>query len=499
MTTSRTDSRSGTGTPRLGWALALLAFAQLIISLDFNIVFVALPEIGAELGFTDQSLQWVVSAYAVAFGGFLLLGGRAADLLGRRNMFLLALSLYALSSLVGGLAQNSETMIAVRAVQGLGGALLFPATLSLINTLFAEGPQRNRALAVWGGAGASGLTLGSLLGGLLTGWFGWASVFFVNVPLAGAVIVGALAAIPRDRRAQERRSFDLPGAVTATGGVTLLVYVLVQGPESGWTSTGIVVSAAVAVVLLALFTAIEARSRDPLMPLRLFRNRSLAAGMAITFIFMGTFSALPYFLTVLFQNVHGYSALQTGMAFLVPSLSIAAGTQIGERMATRTATRATLVTGLVIGSLGTVVLAFGVSADGGYGAVVPGLIVSGIGQGITWTGMWIAAASGVDGKEQGVASGMASTTQQIGGAIGLAILIAIANSGIDGREGDALRTAMADGTQTAVFVAAAGILLGALVALTLPRRAATRHAPPADQEGAAETAAGEKAGAPTQA
>jgi EmrB/QacA subfamily drug resistance transporter len=496
MSATSTAPRSGTGPPRLGLVLALLAFAQLIISLDFNIVYVALPKIGTSLGFTEQSLQWVVSAYAVAFGGFLLLGGRAADLLGRRNMFVLALALYALSSLVGGLAGNPATMIAVRAVQGLGGALLFPATLSLINTLFEEGPQRNRALAVWGGAGASGLTLGSLLGGVLTAAFGWSSVFFVNVPLAGIVAVAALAVIPRDPRRGERRSFDLPGAVTATAGVTLLVYVLVQGPDSGWTSTGIVLSAVIAVALLALFTLVEARSKDPLMPLRLLGNRSLAAGMAITFIFMGTFSALPYFLTVLFQRVHGFSALETGVAFLVPSVSIAAGTQIGERMATRTATRTTLLTGLLIGAAGTAVLALGVSADHGYAAVVPGLVVSGIGQGITWTGMWISAAAGVDSAEQGVASGMASTTQQIGGAVGLAILIAVANSGTEGRTGDALRTAMADGTRTAVYIAAAGIVLGALVALALPRDPAAARAARAAAATPAEQAAGEPAGEP---
>ncbi|MBB0242961.1 MFS transporter [Streptomyces alkaliphilus] len=476
MSATASPPASNTAPIRLGWALAVLAFAQLIISLDFNIVYVALPEIGSELGFSEQSLQWVVSAYAVAFGGFLLLGGRCSDLLGRRNMFILALALYALSSLVGGFATNPGTIVAVRAVQGLGGALLFPATLSLINTLFAEGAPRNRALAIWGGAGASGLTLGSLLGGVLTSAFGWAAVFFVNVPLAGIVLLVALSVIPRDRRTGERRSFDLPGALTATAGVTLLVYVLVQGPESGWVSTRMLVLAVAAVVLLALFTVIESRSKDPLMPLRLFRNRSLAAGMSITFIFMGTFSALPYFLTILFQNVHGFSALQTGMAFLVPSLSIAAGTQIGERMATRTATRTTLLAGLLIGAVGTAVLALGISADGGYGAVVPGLIISGIGQGITWTGMWIAAASGVDPREQGIASGMASTTQQVGGAVGLAILIAVANSGIHGLSGDRLNLAMADGTRTAVYIAAAGIVLGALVALTLPRRPTT---PPA--------------------
>src|SRR5882757_2629897 len=248
----------------LGWSLALLAFAQLIIALDLNIVFVALPEIGAGLGFSEQSLQWVVSAYTVFCGGFLLLGGRAADLLGQRRMFVFALVLYALSSLVGGLAWSPGVIIVARAVQGIGGAFLFPATLSLVNRLFEEGPRRNRALAVWGGAGASGLTLGSLLGGVLTDAFGWSSVFYVNVPLAGIVALAALAVIPRDPPRHGVRSFDLPGALTVTAGATLLVTVLVQGPEAGWGSTGIVACTALSAVFLAAFALIETRSADPL-------------------------------------------------------------------------------------------------------------------------------------------------------------------------------------------------------------------------------------------
>lgn len=265
----------------------MLAFAQLIIALDLNIVFVALPEIGAGLGFSGQTLQWVVSAYTVFTGGFLLFGGRAADLIGQRRIFIFALWLYALSSLVGGLAWSPEIIIAARAVQGIGAAFLFPATLSLINRLFAEGPERNRALAVWGGAGASGLTLGSLTGGLLTSAFGWPSVFYVNVLLAGIAIIAAFAIIPRDRKRHEHRSFDLPGALTVTAGATLLVFTLVQGPEYGWGSAAIVFSAALAAFFLIAFAAIEARSADPLMPLRLFHNRSLVAGMTITFLFMG--------------------------------------------------------------------------------------------------------------------------------------------------------------------------------------------------------------------
>ncbi|RWB50547.1 MAG: MFS transporter, partial [Mesorhizobium sp.] len=436
----------GIGAKR-GATLALLAFAQLIIALDLNIVFVALPEIGAGLGFSGQTLQWVVSAYTVFTGGFLLFGGRAADLIGQRRVFIFALWLYALSSLVGGLAWSPEVIIAARAVQGIGAAFLFPATLSLINRLFAEGPERNRALAVWGGAGASGLTLGSLAGGLLTSAFGWPSIFYVNVLLAGVAIVAAFAIIPRDSKRHEHRSFDLPGALTVTTGATLLVFTLVQGPEYGWGSTAIIASALLAVIFLTTFAVIEARSTDPLMSLRLFHNRSLVAGITITFLYMGTFGALPYFLTVLLQNVHGFTALQTGLAFLVPSVAIAAGTQVGERLATRFSTRATLVGGMVVGAIGTALMVSGANADSSYMSLVPGLVISGVGQGIVWTAMWIAAASGVSHDEQGVASGMASTMLNVGNAIGMAVLIAIANRHVGGLTGDALKIVIADGIE----------------------------------------------------
>lgn len=453
-----------------GWTLALLAFAQLIIALDLNIVFVALPEIGRGLGFSGQTLQWVVSAYTVFCGGFLLFGGRAADLIGQRRVFVFALALYGLSSLAGGLAGSPAVIIAARAVQGIGGAFLFPATLSLVNRLFAEGPERNRALAVWGGAGASGLTIGSLAGGFLTGAFGWPAVFYVNVILAAIAIPAAFALIPRDPARRAHRRFDLPGAVTVTVGATALVFALVQGPEYGWTAPSILASIALAAVFLLAFAAIEARSQDPLMPLHLFRNASLVAGITITFLYMATFGALPYFLTVLFQSVHGFSALETGLAFLVPSLAIAAGTQLGERLATRIATRPTLVRGMLIGAVGTALMVPGAAVGAGYLAIVPGVIVSGVGQGIVWTAMWIAAASGVHHDEQGVASGMASTTLNIGNAVGLAILIAIANRHVGGLTGEALKSAMAEGAQLAFWLAAAGILASLLATIAVPRR-----------------------------
>jgi EmrB/QacA subfamily drug resistance transporter len=473
MPIPETDSSGSavSGQPRLGWSLALLAMGQLIFSLDLNIVWIALPDISKGLGFSDQTQQWVVSAYLVFAGGFLLLGGRAADLLGRRRVFVLALSVYAAASLVGGLAGSPGVIIAARAVQGFGGALLLPSTLSLINTLFAEGPKRNRALAVWSGAGASGLTIGALAGGVLTEAFGWRSVFFVNVPLAGIVAAAALVVIPRDPARTDRRRFDLPGALTVTGGASLLVFALVQGPEVGWTDPAVIVAEVAAVLLLIAFAVVESRSSDPLMPPRLFRNRSLIAGMGMTFLYMASFGTLPYFLTVLLQTVHGFSALGTGLAFVVPAVSVAAGTQLGERLATRFGTRTTLLGGAVVGVAGMVALAPGFGLHSSYLVAVPGLVVSSLGQGVTWTAMWIAAASGVDAEQQGVASGMASTTLNLGNAIGLAALVVIANHGIGHKHGVALRTALAHGSRLAVLVAAAVMLVGTVLTLAFARRA----------------------------
>ncbi|MFD8934819.1 MFS transporter [Streptomyces sp. NPDC059578] len=460
---------SSTSRQQLRWTLAILALAQLMYALDLNIVFVALPEIGSELGFPGQTQQLVVSAYVVFAGGFLLFGGRAADLLGRRRIFVIALALYAVSSLAGGLADTPELIIAARAVQGIGGALLLPATLALINTVFEEGPPRNRALAVWGGAGASGLTIGALLGGVLTENFGWPSVFYVNVPLAGLLVVAALVVIPKDPARGERRSFDLPGALSVTAGSTLLVFALVQGPETGWGSAEVLAALGAAVVALALFVVIEKRSADPLLPFRLFRNRSLSISVSITFLYMATFGVLPYFLTVLMQSVHGYGALQTGLAFLIPSLAIAVGTQLGERFVGRLGTRTTLVAGFAVGAVGTAVLALGFDESAGYALLVPGLIVSGVGQGIVWTAMWIAAATGTAPEEQGVANGAASTGLNIGNAIGLAVFTALADHGTEGRTGEALRAATAHGEFVVVLLTAAGMAGGLFIALALRR------------------------------
>ncbi|MFF3942112.1 MFS transporter [Streptomyces phaeofaciens] len=461
-----TAPKSSSAPPRRRPALPLLvlATAQLVISLDFNIVYVALPHIGSGLGFSGQDLQWVVSAYVVATGGFLLLGGRATDLLGRRRMFVLAALLYALSSLVGGVSGSAGVLVAVRAVQGVGGALLFPATLSLINTLYEEGPSRNRALAVWGAAGAGGLCFGSLLGGVLVDAFGWPSVFYVNVPLAGGIALAGALLFPADGPPSGRRDFDLPGALTATSGVTLLVFVLVHAPEAGWGSRDVLLCAALSLVLLALFALVEARTRVPLTPARLFAHRGPASAMALTALFGATFSSVPYFLTLYFQTVRGYSALGTGAAFLVPALVVAAGTQAGERAVSALGVRTALLGGMVLGTVGAVLLAVALGDDGSYPRLLPGIVLLSLGQGATWTGMWIAASAGVAPDDQGIASGLASTTLQVGSAVGLAVLVAVAGTGADGLGGAALL----DAVRHALYVVAAGVALGALA--LLPRR-----------------------------
>ncbi|MGW6703732.1 MFS transporter [Streptomyces sp. NPDC054956] len=473
---------------RLGAVLGLLAFAQMIIAIDYNIVFVSLPEIGESLGFSAQNLQWIVSAYAVAFGGFLLLGGRATDLFGRKRMFILGLFLYAASSLAGGLAEDQWLLIAARAVQGLGGAFLAPATLSLVTTLFAEGAERNKALSVWGGAGGSGMVLGSILGGLLTDAFGWPSVFYVNVILAGGAMFIAFTLLPADR-STGAGSFDLPGALTGTLASTLLVFALVQGPDAGWGSARVLVSLAVAVVMLVAFVAIESKSKAPMVPLRLFSNRNLSTGAVITFLFMATFGALAYFLTQFWQVAQGYSAWATGFAFVVPSGSVLIGTIIGGKSATKLGVRTTLFVSLAMGLVGTVALALSISEDVSYAVLVPSLVLLSVGQGMVFTTMYAAATTGVRAEDQGIGGGIATTGQQIGGAVGLAVLIAVA--GGSGGEGAVDTAALTDGVVTATWAIAAGIALTVLVVLNLKK--------PAEQAGSADpVAAGDAAGAPAE-
>ncbi|MEJ8646332.1 MFS transporter [Streptomyces sp. MS1.HAVA.3] len=454
----------------LGWnretaTLALLSFAMLIVSLDQYIVVVALPDIARDLGYSAQTLQAVISAYAVASAGFLLFGGRAADLLGRRRILATGLVLYSGAAFAGGLATGPGMLLVARAVQGLGGALVFPTTLALINTTFGEGRARNRALGIWGGAGAAGLVIGVLLGGILTQAFGWEAVFFVNVALAGPALVLAFVVIPRDGEREKGRTFDLPGALSVSLGVTFVVFALVQGPGMGWLSPGILVSAAAGLLLIGAFVVIERRSSDPLMPPGLLANPNLITGVTIAFMFMATFGSVLYFLSLYFQDVLGYDALQTGASFLIPTAVVVAGSTVAGQLVTRFGLRRTLAAALAVGALGAVALGFAISPDGTYIELVPGLVVLSIGDGVVFTTMFIAAATGVPDRQQGIASGIASTGSGAGAAVGLAVLVLVATAGLDGLSGEQLRIATADGIRTALFVVAGGIALTFLVAV----------------------------------
>ncbi|WP_406305256.1 MFS transporter [Streptomyces sp. NBC_00885] len=454
----------------LGWnretaMLALLSFAMLIVSLDQYIVVVALPDIARDLGYSAQTLQSVISAYAVASAGFLLFGGRAADLLGRRRILATGLALYAGSALAGGLASSPGMLLAARAFQGLGGALVFPTTLALINTTFAEGRARNRALGIWGGSGAAGLVIGVLLGGLLTQAFGWQAVFLVNVALASPALLLAFVLIPRDGEREKGRTFDLPGALSVTLGVTLIVFALVQGPGLGWLSPGILVSAVAGLLLIGAFVIIERHSDDPLMPPRLLSNPNLVTGTVIAFMFMATFGSVLYFLSLYFQEILGYDALQTGAGFLIPTAVVVAGSTTAGQFVTRFGLRRTLAAALAVGALGALALGLAISPNGTYVELVPGLVALSIGDGVVFTTMFIAAATGVPDRQQGIASGIASTGSGAGAAVGLAILVLVATAGLDGLSGEQLRVATADGISTALFVVAGGIVLTFLVAV----------------------------------
>lgn len=459
--------------------LALLSFAMLIVSLDQYIVVVALPDIGRDLGYSAQTLQLVVSAYAIVSGGFLLFGGRAADLLGRRRMLVTGLALYAVASMAGGLATGQEIQLAARGLQGLGGALVFPSTLALINTTFAEGRDRNRALGIWGGAGAAGLVVGVVLGGVLTRAFGWEAVFFVNVPLAGAALVLAFVLIKADEKRDRARSFDLPGTLTATTAVTLMVFTLVRGPEVGWGSPWILASTVVGLGLVGIFVVVERRSPDPLVPPHLVSNRLLGLAIAVAFLFTATFGSLLYFLSIYFQDVLHYGALETGIGFLLPTAVVAAGSTLAGRLVTRFGLRRTLVAALAVGAGGAVVLGLAMSPDATYLSLVPGLVAVSIGDGIVFTTMFIAAATGVVDHDQGTASGIVSTASGVGAVVGLAVLVLVANAGTEGLAGEGLRAAAAGGLRTAVFVVAGGIAATMLAVLALRTGPDTERTGPA--------------------
>ncbi|MBA3384997.1 MAG: MFS transporter [Actinobacteria bacterium] len=456
---------------RKWFALALLLGVQFMVVLDIAIVNVALPSIQTDLGFSQQNLQWVVSAYALLFGGFLLLGGRVADIVGRRRVFIVGLVVFTGASLLSALAWSDTALVGTRALQGLGAALITPAALSILTTTFAEGRERNAALGAWGAVGAFGAVAGVLLGGVLTDWLSWEWVFYVNVPVGvlGLVLAPILLNESRDARV---KSFDVPGAVLVTGGLVLLVFTITQANQYGWSSLETIGLFAGSIVLLAAFLGWESRTPEPLMPFSIFRLRTLV-GANIAGVILGTaLFAMFLMLTLYMQQVLLYSAMRTGVAYLAVAGTAIFWSALAAQLVTRVGVKPVLVAGMAFLSAGLLYFTQ-VSVGGSYlGDLLPGFLLISIGMGFSFVPISIAALAGVKASEAGLASGLINTSQQIGGALGIAVLSAVATSATDNAiaSGTAVPFALTDGFQAAFIGAAAVALVGVLVALFVVRR-----------------------------
>jgi EmrB/QacA subfamily drug resistance transporter len=451
-------------------ALALLLGVQFMVVLDIAIVNVALPSIQTDLGFSQENLQWVVSAYALLFGGFLLLFGRVADIVGRRRVFLVGIAVFTGASLVSGLAWSEGSLIGARALQGFGAAMITPAALSILTTTFSEGKERNMALGAWGAVGAFGAVAGVLLGGILTDALSWEWVFFVNIPVGvlGFALAPFLLKESRDARV---RSFDAPGAVLVTGGLVTLVYGITQANNNGWTSAESIGIFAAAGILLAAFLVWERRTAEPLVPGSLFRLRTVV-GANVAGLILGTaIFAMFLMLTLYMQQVLGYSAMRTGIAYLAVAGTAIFWSGLAAQLVTRIGVKPVLAIGMTALSAGLVFFTQ-VSVGGSYVTdLLPGFLLIAVGLGFSFVPISIAALAGVRAAEAGLASGLINTTQQIGGALGIAALSAIATSRTSDSiaSGSAAPFALTDGFQAA-FIAATGVaVLGILVALVVVR------------------------------
>jgi EmrB/QacA subfamily drug resistance transporter len=451
-------------------ALALLASVQFMVVLDIAIVNVALPSIQIDLGFSQENLQWVISAYALLFGGFLLLGGRAADLFGRRRLFLAGIVLFTVASLLAGFAWSEASLILARGLQGLGAAVITPAALSILMTTFPEGKERNTALGVWGAVGAFGAVAGVLLGGILTDALSWEWIFYLNVPvgIAAFAVTPFLLSESRDERA---RSFDAPGAVLVTSGLVVLVYAITQANGYGWTSPETIGLFTGAAALLAAFVAWEARASQPLMPFSIFRLRTLV-GANLAGLFLGTaLFAMFLMLTLYMQQVLGYSAMKTGVGYLAVAGTAILWSAVAAQLSTRVGVKPVLVAGMSLLTIGLLYFTQ-VDVGGSYlGDLLPGFLLISIGMGFSFVPISIAALAGVRDEEAGLASGLINTSQQIGGALGIAALSAIATSTTE----DAVSTgtpapvALTDGFEAAFWAAAVVTAVGILVSLFVVR------------------------------
>jgi EmrB/QacA subfamily drug resistance transporter len=450
--------------------LLLLAMTQFVVVIDASIVNVALPSIGHALKFSETNLSWVVNAYTLTFGGFLLLGGRLADLMGRRRMFMIGLAVFSVSSLLGGLAQSEAWLITARAVQGLGAAIVSPAALSIITTTFTEGEERNRALGVWGAVAGAGGAAGVLLGGVLTSELDWRWVLFVNVPIGLLCTFLAPRVLEESHAETEHRDFDIPGAVTVTAGLALLVYALVEAVNVGWGSTSTILRIAGAVVLLGAFVAIESRRRAPLMPFSIFRLRTLRGADTVALLIGMSLFSMFFFISLYMQQVLDFSPLKTGLSYLPLSIAIILSAGAASAAVTRIGFKPVLLAGLLFVAGG--LLWFSqVSPHGSFlGDVLGPSVLAGIGLGLSFVPVTIAAVVGTRPHEAGLASGLVNTAQQVGGALGLAILATVANS----RTKDLLRLgghdhayALTQGFQRAFLVGSGFALFGCVLVVVL--------------------------------
>jgi EmrB/QacA subfamily drug resistance transporter len=450
--------------PRRWKALALLCTAFFMVILDSAIVVVALPSIDRDLGFSTGDLQWVLSAYLLSFGGLLLLGGRAADLLGRRRVFMVGTGLFALASLACGLAGSDAALIAARVVQGVAAAIMTPTALSILTTTFEEGAERNKALGVWAAIGGIGATAAWLVGGPITDGLGWEWIFFINVPVALGVVALSPVLLRESRDRELGRSFDVAGAVTITAALVALVYAVVEAPAAGWADGQTLGLLGLAAALVALFAWIEARSAAPLAPLRVFRSRALVGGNLVLLALGMIAFGMPFILTQYAQQVLDWSPLEFGLGSVVMPVTAAIGSVTGQAIATRGGVRSIVAVSTVLTGLGCLLLTQ-VSVDGSYlGDILPGLLIFGPGLGAGYVAASIASLAGVADAEAGLASGLNNASFQIGGAIGVAILSTVAVSQADGA--DPL-VALTNGFQSAFATAIVFAALGLVVAILL--------------------------------
>jgi EmrB/QacA subfamily drug resistance transporter len=475
-TIKETNNVSPAKADRRWSALALIVTAQFMVILDVAIVNVALPSIKSDLDFSQANLQWVISAYAIMFGGVLLLGGRLADILGRRRLFLSGLALFSAASLLCGLAWSEESLIGFRALQGLGGALLAPAALSLLMTTFAEGRERNLALGIYGAASGSGAAVGVLLGGVLTSYLSWSWVFFINVPVGLAAIALTPLLLNEERRAQATRHFDFLGAASVTSGLMLLVYATTRATTDGWGAPLTVALFATAAALVLTFVVIELRSPSPLLPMRIFRSRTLTGANVAMAIVGGVAFSEFFLLTLYLQDVLHYSAMQSGVAFTGFALAVVVVSNVAQVVVGRIGVRLTLTAGLLMSALSVAWLTR-LPVEGHYfWDLFPAFVLGGAGMGLSFVPVTIASLTGVERADAGVASGLINTSRQMGGAVALAAISAVAATS-SGNFADAhgvaatSAAALDHGFRTALYGLTGLLALGALVAVTLVRPA----------------------------